>query len=111
MHCHDCRAPGAVDDRQAKRARAEPSEPAAAPAAAPAAGAPPAKEPVRVSAQKFTYVKVRRPPHYQPGARCGSCALSLQLCPLGTCRSPPSVPATRPCQYLCGTYSVGEAMS
>lgn len=46
-----------MEDRQAKRLRADPEAAAAAPAAG---GAPPAKEPIRVSAQKFNYVKVRR---------------------------------------------------
>ncbi|PNW85268.1 hypothetical protein CHLRE_03g178650v5 [Chlamydomonas reinhardtii] len=43
-----------MEDRQAKRLRADPEAAAAAPAAG---GAPPAKEPIRVSAQKFNYVK------------------------------------------------------
>ncbi|KXZ56847.1 hypothetical protein GPECTOR_1g764 [Gonium pectorale] len=47
-----------VEDRQAKRMRGEPSQPPTdSGAAATGTGAPPPKEPVRVSAQKFSYVK------------------------------------------------------
>ncbi|GLC44375.1 hypothetical protein PLESTB_000476200 [Pleodorina starrii] len=71
-----------VEDRQAKRMRADPTaEPATAGDGAAGAAPAPAKEPVRVSAQKFNYVKsmlakkmmevrdqyVRQLPAYKPG--------------------------------------------